>query len=108
MAVVFVCQGEPGVELDLLCWGSGELGQTGRNVQGYVGPEEAQLRGFTLGKLGRVKLLACGSSHSIVVTGTSQFTFRPTRREPPDVFIVMSPMVGWKPYLDPVYHVPLQ
>ncbi|XP_062310065.1 semaphorin-4E-like [Osmerus eperlanus] len=60
--------GEPGVDLDLLCWGSGELGQTGRNVQGYVGPEEAQLRGFTLGKLGRVKLLACGSSHSIVVT----------------------------------------
>ena len=60
---MLVWQGEPGVDLDLLCWGSGDLGQTGRNMQGDVGPEEAQLRCFTLGKLGRVKLLEIGRAH---------------------------------------------
>ncbi|XP_040897961.1 ultraviolet-B receptor UVR8-like [Toxotes jaculatrix] len=54
--------------MDLLCWGSGELGQTGRGRPGDVGPEEAHLREFTSARLGTVKLLACGSSHSIVVT----------------------------------------
>nr|XP_020450253.1 serine/threonine-protein kinase Nek9-like [Monopterus albus] len=55
-------------ELDLLCWGSGALGQTGHGRPGDIGPDEAHLRDFTVARLGRVKLLACGSSHSIVVT----------------------------------------
>ncbi|XP_076586672.1 uncharacterized protein LOC143320700 [Chaetodon auriga] len=54
--------------MNLFCWGSGELGQTGHGRPGDIGPEEAHLREFTLVRLGRVKLLACGSSHSIVVT----------------------------------------
>ncbi|XP_068559753.1 uncharacterized protein [Cebidichthys violaceus] len=56
------------MEMNLLCWGSGELGQTGHGRPGNIGPEEAHLREFTEARLGRVKLLACGSSHSIVVT----------------------------------------
>ncbi|XP_071338757.1 uncharacterized protein [Trachinotus anak] len=56
------------LDVDLLCWGSGELGQTGHGRPGDIGPEEAHLREFTATRLGTVKLLACGSSHSIVVT----------------------------------------
>nr|XP_046242999.1 RCC1 domain-containing protein RUG3, mitochondrial-like isoform X2 [Scatophagus argus] len=54
--------------MNLLCWGSGELGQTGHSRPGDTGPDEAHLREFTVGRLGRVKLLACGSSHSMVIT----------------------------------------
>ncbi|XP_039658210.1 ultraviolet-B receptor UVR8-like [Perca fluviatilis] len=54
--------------MNLLCWGSGDLGQTGHGRPGDIGPEEAHLRDFTMARLGRAKLLACGSSHSIVVT----------------------------------------
>ncbi|XP_051279711.1 X-linked retinitis pigmentosa GTPase regulator-like isoform X2 [Dicentrarchus labrax] len=54
--------------MNLLCWGSGQLGQTGHGVPGDIGPEDAHLREFTEVRLGRVKLLACGSSHSIVIT----------------------------------------
>ncbi|KAM7416502.1 hypothetical protein PAMA_018517 [Pampus argenteus] len=54
--------------MDLLCWGSGELGQTGHGRPGDISPEEAHLREFTHARLGEVKLMACGSSHSIVVT----------------------------------------
>ncbi|XP_056233280.1 X-linked retinitis pigmentosa GTPase regulator-like isoform X2 [Seriola aureovittata] len=54
--------------MDLLCWGSGELGQNGCGRPGDIGPEEAHLREFTATRRGTVKLLACGSSHSIVVT----------------------------------------
>lgn len=56
--------------MSLFCWGSGELGQTGQGRPGDIGPDEAHMREFTEGRLGRVKLLACGSSHSIVITGT--------------------------------------
>ncbi|CAK6950123.1 probable E3 ubiquitin-protein ligase HERC2 isoform X4 [Scomber scombrus] len=55
-------------DMHLLCWGSGELGQTGHGRPGDVSPEEAHLREFTVARLGEVKLMACGSSHSIVVT----------------------------------------
>lgn len=58
------------LDMDLLCWGSGELGQTGHGRPGDISPEEAHLREFTVARLGGVKLMACGSSHSIVVTGT--------------------------------------
>lgn len=58
------------LDMNLLCWGSGELGQTGHGRPGDIGPEEAHLTEFTRVQLGRVKLLACGSSHSIVITGT--------------------------------------
>lgn len=58
------------LDMNLLCWGSGELGQTGHGRPGDIGPEDAHLREFTMARLGRVKLLACGSTHSIVVTGT--------------------------------------
>ncbi|KAL7391855.1 hypothetical protein ABVT39_015765 [Epinephelus coioides] len=56
------------LDMNLLCWGSGELGQSGHGRPGEINPEEAHLREFTKAWLGRVKLLACGSSHSIVVT----------------------------------------
>lgn len=59
------------LDMDLLCWGSGELGQTGCGRPGDIGPEEAHLREFTGARLGTAKLMACGSSHSIVVTGTA-------------------------------------
>lgn len=61
--------------MSLLCWGSGELGQTGHGRPGDIGPEKACLREFTEGQLGRVKLLACGSSHSIVITGMAHNSF---------------------------------
>ncbi|XP_029017501.1 E3 ubiquitin-protein ligase HERC2-like isoform X2 [Betta splendens] len=54
--------------MDLLCWGNGELGQTGCGGTQDISPEEAHLEKFTMAKLGKVKVLACGSSHSIVVT----------------------------------------
>ncbi|XP_026198771.1 RCC1 and BTB domain-containing protein 2-like [Anabas testudineus] len=56
------------MDMDLLCWGNGELGQTGCGSTRDIGPEEAHLGMFTVAELGRVKLLACGSTHSIVVT----------------------------------------
>ncbi|XP_044052620.1 E3 ubiquitin-protein ligase HERC2-like [Siniperca chuatsi] len=55
------------LDMSLLCWDSGELGQTGHGRPGDLGPE-AHLREFTVARLGRVKLLACGFSHSIVIT----------------------------------------
>ncbi|KAJ8414928.1 hypothetical protein AAFF_G00024510 [Aldrovandia affinis] len=58
---------------ELQCWGCGDLGQTGRGGAGDVAPHRAMLEAFTPGKLGRVKLMACGSSHSIVVTGFSSY-----------------------------------
>lgn len=63
------------LEMSLLCWGSGEFGQTGHGRPVDVGPEKACLREFTEGRLGRVKLLACGSSHSIVISGTTYIFF---------------------------------
>lgn len=56
--------------MDLLCWGSGELGQTGHGRPGDISPAEAHLKEFTAAGLGGVKLMTCGSTHSIVVTGT--------------------------------------
>ncbi|XP_039875034.1 protein RCC2-like isoform X2 [Simochromis diagramma] len=56
------------VDMDLLCWGSGELGQTGHGRPEVIPPEEALLKEFATSGLGSVKLLACGSSHSVVVT----------------------------------------
>lgn len=58
------------VDMDLLCWGSGELGQTGHGRPEVIPPEEALLKEFATSGLGSVKLLACGSSHSVVVTGS--------------------------------------
>ncbi|XP_047448526.1 probable E3 ubiquitin-protein ligase HERC2 isoform X1 [Mugil cephalus] len=64
-----VAQGtQSDLDMDLLCWGSGELGQTGHRRSGDVGPLESHLKDFTAAGLGAVKLLACGSSHSVVVT----------------------------------------
>ncbi|XP_049433990.1 probable E3 ubiquitin-protein ligase HERC2 isoform X1 [Epinephelus fuscoguttatus] len=60
------------LDMNLLCWGSGELGQSGHGRPGEINPEKAHLREFTKARLGRVKLLACGSSHSIVVTVDSK------------------------------------
>nr|XP_043881120.1 ultraviolet-B receptor UVR8-like [Solea senegalensis] len=56
------------LDLDLLCWGSGELGRSECGRSEGIAPEEAHRREFTQTRLGTVKLLACGSSHSIVVT----------------------------------------
>ncbi|XP_038560576.1 RCC1 domain-containing protein RUG3, mitochondrial-like isoform X1 [Micropterus salmoides] len=56
------------LDMSLLSWDRGELDQTGHGRPGDIGPEEAHMRQFTVARLGRVKLLACGSSHSIVIT----------------------------------------
>ncbi|XP_034547960.1 secretion-regulating guanine nucleotide exchange factor-like isoform X2 [Notolabrus celidotus] len=54
--------------MNLLCWGSGELGQTGRGRRKDIDTAEAHMREFTPVGLRRVKLMACGSSHSIGIT----------------------------------------
>nr|XP_057926327.1 uncharacterized protein LOC131127936 [Doryrhamphus excisus] len=58
--------------MDLLCWGNGELGQTGHGGTGDITPEDSHLEQFTEGGLGRVKLMACGSTHSVVVTANNK------------------------------------
>lgn len=73
--IPLLCLGSQDIQcelhMNLLCWGSGELGQTGHGRPGDISPEEAHMRELsTVVKLDRVKLLACGSSHSIVTTGT--------------------------------------
>lgn len=57
------------LDVNLLCWGSGELGQTVSVRSEVMSPDEAHLREFTKARLGAVKLLSCGSSHCVVVTG---------------------------------------
>ncbi|XP_061905559.1 RCC1 and BTB domain-containing protein 2-like [Entelurus aequoreus] len=54
--------------MDLLCWGNGGLGQSGHGRPGDITPEDSHLAEFTEGGLGRVKMMACGSTHSVVVT----------------------------------------
>ncbi|XP_041643463.1 probable E3 ubiquitin-protein ligase HERC1 isoform X2 [Cheilinus undulatus] len=56
------------LDMDLLCWGSGKLGQSGHGRLKDVHPVEAHMKEFTAVGLGRVKLMACGSSHCIVIT----------------------------------------
>ncbi|XP_024908957.1 uncharacterized protein LOC112486470 isoform X2 [Cynoglossus semilaevis] len=56
------------LDVNLLCWGSGELGQTVSVRSEVMSPDEAHLREFTKARLGAVKLLSCGSSHCVVVT----------------------------------------
>ncbi|KAF0033738.1 hypothetical protein F2P81_013804 [Scophthalmus maximus] len=68
------------LDIDLLCWGRGELGQTGCGRPVDIAPEKAHLREFTGSRLGTVKLLACGSSHSIVVTAPALFPSSPPHR----------------------------
>ncbi|XP_054628481.1 X-linked retinitis pigmentosa GTPase regulator-like isoform X2 [Dunckerocampus dactyliophorus] len=58
--------------MDLLCWGNGDLGQTGHGGTGDITPEDSHLGEFTEGGLGRVKLMACGSAHSVVVTADNK------------------------------------
>ncbi|CAL8248773.1 unnamed protein product [Merluccius merluccius] len=59
---------------ELLSWGSGELGQTGHGRPGgAVCIGEARLGQFAQGCMGKVKLLACGSSHSVVATGFTAY-----------------------------------
>ncbi|KAK2837409.1 hypothetical protein Q5P01_014621 [Channa striata] len=95
------------LDMDLLCWGSGELGQTGHDKPGDTGPEEAHLTEFTEGGLGRVKLLACGSTHSIVVTADNKiFAWgngtsgqlgdgeRKVKKQPVEIKLPQEPNVG--------------
>ncbi|XP_041127284.1 ultraviolet-B receptor UVR8-like [Polyodon spathula] len=57
-----------GFEGMLFCWGCGELGQNGHGGTADVKSKDGLLEAFTPQKLGRVKLFACGSSHSVIVT----------------------------------------
>lgn len=57
--------------MNLLCWGSGGFARLDTASLGPIGPEEAHQREFTETRPGRVKLLACGSGHCIVITGTN-------------------------------------
>ncbi|CAH1254302.1 HERC6 [Branchiostoma lanceolatum] len=52
----------------LLVWGCGEFGQTGQGKVGDVAATEGLVAEFPPKNGARVKLLACGASHSIVVT----------------------------------------
>ncbi|CAL8250691.1 unnamed protein product [Boreogadus saida] len=62
----------PGVQCqlgpELLSWGSRELGHDGHGRPEAIANEEGPLRPFAQGCMGKVKLLACGSSHSVVST----------------------------------------
>ncbi|XP_074525366.1 uncharacterized protein LOC141789801 isoform X2 [Halichoeres trimaculatus] len=55
------------LNMDLLCWGCGELG-LGCCGPKDVGSAETHMTEFTPAGLGTVKWMACGSSHSIVIT----------------------------------------
>lgn len=58
----------------LLCWGSGEFGQTGRGRTNDISCQHGLLERFTTTPPGgRVKFVACGSSHTVIVTGRSTF-----------------------------------
>ena len=53
----------------LLCWGNGEFGQTGRGRTSDISCQRGLLEQFATSKHGaRVKIIACGSSHTVVVT----------------------------------------
>ncbi|CAL8346786.1 unnamed protein product [Lota lota] len=61
-------EGQCQLGTELLSLGSRELGQNGHGRPGAIAIGEAHLRQFAQGCMGKVKLLACGSSHSIVST----------------------------------------
>ena len=53
----------------LLCWGNGEFGQTGRGRTSDISCQRGLLEQFSTSEHGaRVKIVACGSSHTVVVT----------------------------------------
>ncbi|XP_033121866.1 ultraviolet-B receptor UVR8-like [Anneissia japonica] len=57
---------------ECLCWGFGEFGQNG-NQDGKDVEIGAVLPDFsTNGRYGRVKLMSCGSSHTVVVTDSNE------------------------------------
>ena len=59
--------GEPRV---LVCWGCGEFGQHGHGQVGDVRCQDGLLPlDFDGGGDARVKAVACGSSHTVIVTG---------------------------------------
>lgn len=60
------------------CWGYGEFGQNchgGCGGKGNVRLEEGDVKQFDLhGE--RIKLMSCGASHTVVVTGKTHFLSR--------------------------------
>ncbi|XP_066567803.1 uncharacterized protein LOC136755224 [Amia ocellicauda] len=52
----------------LLCWGCGEMGQTGHGRVSNVIAKQSFLEELDVRKFGKVQMFACGSSHCIVVT----------------------------------------
>lgn len=53
----------------LLVWGCGEFGQHGHGHQNHVTITAGSMNHLILGQDGLVALVACGSSHTIVITG---------------------------------------
>ena len=53
----------------LLCWGNGEFGQTGQGRTSDISCQRGLLKQFATSEHdARVKIVACGSSHTVVVT----------------------------------------
>ena len=53
----------------LLCWGNGEFGQTGRGRTSDVSCQQGLLEQFATSEHdARVKIVACASSHTVIVT----------------------------------------
>ncbi|XP_025077911.1 ultraviolet-B receptor UVR8-like [Pomacea canaliculata] len=58
---------------ELLCWGCGEFGQHCHGHSGDVGFSDAMVDPCSLeGSSGGVSAVACGSSHTVLVTGSGQ------------------------------------
>lgn len=51
--------------LSLFCWGSGQFGQHGHAIEDAIPFLESRVARFD----GRVKLISCGASHTVIVTG---------------------------------------
>ncbi|KAG7264328.1 hypothetical protein CRUP_009950 [Coryphaenoides rupestris] len=83
--------------VDWLWLWTGRLSQkgwwTGHGRPGAICAGEARLRQFTPGCVGRVKLLACGSSHSVVATEILKVHPRPGP--------LKSPIMEWLPAAGP-------
>ncbi len=62
---------------DLLCWGSGDFGQHGHGTSMDVTFSEGCIPDFSAscGDMKHARLVSCGSSHTVIVTGKSLLLF---------------------------------
>ena len=75
----------------LLCWGNGEFGQTGRGRTSDVSCQRGLLEQYATSEHGaRVKIVACGSSHTVIVTGKLMLLSRQ------DIFLMSAQSMAFK------------